>query len=295
MGRRGVIVLAMALFAAACSVNRGSDASCATPFEEPTTHRYATIDGVASELNSLDVYASPTAENCPVLVWVHGGAWQLGDKETRATTVKAEHFVSQGFVFVSVNYRLAANDNDVRWPDFGDDVAAAVSWIIENGHDIGADPAKASVIGHSSGAHLVSIVATNPDLLGANGHRRSDLTCIISLDSVSYDLTDEPRWETDIIELAFPTLEAKQDGSPTLEAVAHPVGADGPPFLVVTRGRPQRLESSRDLAEAIIDGGGRADVVDVSPYDHRQVNLQLGVADEAVITPVVDDFLRRCR
>ena len=268
--------------------------SCSDPVDERVTHRYAETDGIEPDVQSLDVYASPTAQDCPVLIWVHGGSWQAGDKRTAATRVKAEHFVNNGFVFVSVNYRLASAENTIRWPDFGNDVADAAAWVVDNADTIGGDPEQVSLIGHSSGAHLVSIVATNPDLLERSGHEPSDLACVVSLDSVTHDLTDEPPWETDIIDLSFPDDAAKVDGSPTLQALEVGDSSDAPAFLIVTRGRDARLDSAARLGDTINDTGGSAEVVDVSPYDHGEVSSQLGLPGEELVTPAVESFVQQC-
>jgi acetyl esterase/lipase len=260
----------------------------------PVEHRYVEHDDSDPALTSLDVYAADDAAGCPVLIWVHGGSWQAGEKDTRATQVKADHFVAQGWVFISVNYRLVAEDNDVRWPDFGEDVAAAVAWTIEHGDELGIDTAQLSLIGHSAGAHLVSTVGTNERLLDGYGAGIGDLRCVVSLDSASYDLTDPPPWGLETIELAFPTDGALVDASPTLQAEAGDPSL-GPAFLIVTRGRQERLDGSARLATALTTGGGEAIVVDVSPYDHRDVNRELGVVGETVLTPVVDEFLAGCR
>lgn len=287
-----IAAVAVAFGAAGWWLARGTPASCVTPVDGVETVRYVERDGTAPALTSLDIHASPDAEGCPVLIWVHGGSWQAGDKSSRLTRVKAEHFVAQGWVFVSVNYRLAAEDNDVRWPAFGDDVAAAVRWVRDDIRRFGGDPERISLIGHSSGAHLVSIVGTNEELLGRNGSTIDDVRCVVSLDSVTHDLTDPPPWEVDIIDLAFPDDEAMVDGSPTLQAPT--TSATPPAFLIVTRGRQERLDSSARLAETLRAAGGSADVADLTPYDHGEVSSELGVPGEQRVTPIVDRFLDTC-
>lgn len=289
------VVVAAAAATVGLVVSQSSPPSCTTPRGDAVdTVAYADRDGSDANLTSLDVYASPDAEACPVLIWVHGGSWQAGDKSTRLTRVKADHFIDNGWVFVSVNYRLAAEDNDIRWPAFGDDVAAAHRWVNDNIEDFGGDPERISLIGHSSGAHLVSIVGTNETLLQRQGLDQGlgAVRCVVSLDSVTQDLTDQPPWEVDIISLAFPTDEALVDGSPTLQAAnaTTPI----PDFLIVTRGRQERLDSSARLAAAINDAGGNAEVADLSPYDHSQVSTELGIDGEQMVTPAVDTFLGGC-
>lgn len=293
---RVVIAAVACLLAGACSSSEVTNApdstvpqvSCESSTPERTTHQYTEIDGVDSNLTSLDVWATPGAQGCPVVVWVHGGSWQAGDKSTRSTTVKAEHFVEAGFSFISVNYRLASETNDVRWPAFGDDVADAVAWIADNPELAQSDPEQVTLMGHSSGAHIVSILGAEPTRLSRAG--ASDVQCVISLDSVTQDLTDAPPWEVDIIELSFPDEVSKIDGSPTLQAT----GPEGPSVLIVTRGRNERLSSSARFADALTNAGRQAEVADVSPYDHGEVSTQIGVADEDVITPIVDNFVAGC-
>ena len=294
------LALATAVLAAACSSSVESVAAepvdCSAPFETRTTHQYRSLDndsGVEPNDVSLDVYASPHASGCPVVVWVHGGSWQAGDKSTTATRTKAAHFISSGHVFVSVNYRLAGEDNDVRWPVFGDDVAAATAWVLDNAEAIGGDTERVSLIGHSSGAHLVSIVGTNPSLIERHGRTTADIGCVVSLDSVTHDLTDPPPWETEIIDFGFPTEAALLDGSPTLQAEQHATAAS-PDYLIVTRGREERIASSERLAAALIANGATATVADLSPYDHSEVSSMLGIEGEEMVTPAVDSFFANC-
>ena len=291
-----VTAIAATVFGAAGVVSAfaGEPVACGGGERERTEFQYAQFDGVDPNLTSLDVHVTPGAEQCPVLVWVHGGSWQAGDKRSRATTVKADHYVNQGWTFVSVNYRLASEDNDVRWPDFGNDVADAISWTIDNALDIGGDPDRVSIIGHSSGAHLVSIVGTHPELLAEQGSGLGTVNCVVSLDSVTQDLTDPPPWEVDIIDLSFPTVEQQIDGSPTLQALDAAQPYVGPDVLIVTRGSDERIDSSERLAAAIEGSGGTAAVADVSPYDHGEVSTQLGVVGETLVTGPVDGFLNSC-
>ncbi len=269
--------------------------ACGGTVDQVDTIEYRSVDGVDPNLLSLDIHAPAAPSSCPVVVWVHGGAWQLGDKSTAATNVKAAHFVSQGYVFVSVNYRLVEESNDVRWPDFGNDAAAATAWVIDNAEDIGVDPERVALVGHSAGGHLVSILGTNPDLLAAAGSSRDDVACIVALDSVTHDLTDPPTFERDIVQAAFgDDIAVLSDGSPTLQATEHAGDGPVPDYLIVTRGRDVRLESAARLEASLLAAGASASVYDASPYTHRDVNVELGESGESNITPAVTEFLADC-
>ncbi|MFZ4519797.1 MAG: alpha/beta hydrolase [Microthrixaceae bacterium] len=270
------------------------DVSCTGPLEGPEVRRYDEAPGVRPDLLSMDVYRRPGATGCPVIVWVHGGGWRVGDKRGNAIDTKVAWAGRLGAVLVSVNYRLATPDNDVRWPAFGRDVAAAVDRVIDDAAEFGIDPSKVVLVGHSAGAQLVSIVGTNPTLLGATGRDRTAVRCVVSLDSAAYDLTTGLADDEDgIYATAFGQDPATlADASPTLQARTQP--GSMPSFLVVTRGVPRREVIARDFATAVREAGGSADVLDANPYTHEQVNTRLGVPGEQVVTPPVEAFLERC-
>lgn len=54
-----------------------------------------------------DVYLPASTSNAPIIVMIHGGAWTGGDKQANdVAEAKAGYFVSKGYIFVSLNYRL---------------------------------------------------------------------------------------------------------------------------------------------------------------------------------------------
>ena len=90
----------------------------------------------------LDVYASPSARNAPVVFWIHGGGWQVGDKSDVAE--KPRFFVEKGFVFVSVNYRLLPA---VEMINIFRDVAKSFRWVHDHIAEYGGDPRRVLVGG----------------------------------------------------------------------------------------------------------------------------------------------------
>jgi acetyl esterase/lipase len=267
---------------------------CVGPLGGPDTRRYRDdVGSAAPELVSVDVYRRPGATDCPVLVWVHGGGWRTGDKAGKSIETKVDFAGELGAVLVAVNYRLVTPDGEVRWPVMGQDVAAAVAWVIEHASELGVDPDRVALMGHSAGAHLVSIVATDPELLAAAGASREDVRCVVSLDSAAYEITPAEVRTTPLFAAAFgddpATLAA---ASPIVQAREHPTGL--PDVLVVTRGPPARVAEADEYAAAIRAGGAAAQLVDAGGYTHEQVNTQLGVPSESVVTPPTRDFLRSC-
>ncbi|MEV0439520.1 alpha/beta hydrolase [Streptomyces spectabilis] len=89
------------------------------------------------------------------VVWMHGGGWVMGDVDTEHPWASriAE---SSGEVVISVGYRLAPEH---PYPAALDDTYAVLSWAAEHAADLGVDPERIAVGGHSAGAGLAAAVA----------------------------------------------------------------------------------------------------------------------------------------
>lgn len=108
----------------------------------------------------LDLYLPTNAQQAPVLVMVHGGAWRIGDKGADAVVDnKVKRWLPRGFIFVSINYRLLPAAAPQQQAD---DVAHALAFVQQHASGWGGDPRKVILMGHSAGAHLVSLLAARP-------------------------------------------------------------------------------------------------------------------------------------
>jgi len=282
----------VATTATAAAETSGPDAGelCRDASTGPTTFVYADRPGVDPDLTSVDLYLPAGCGPVPVVMWVHGGGWRRGDKASGYVERKAAWAESLGAALVSVNYRLTTPDSGVRWPDHGEDVAAAVEWVQREGPTVGLDGTKITLVGHSAGAHLVAITATDPELLTGAGADAGAVECVVALD-FSFDLASAPA-QTLIVD-AFGT-------NPEIIAAASPnvqIDRNGPPtarFLVITRDGPRRVADAQSFVDLIGGAGGTAELVDANPYSHNQVSSQLGDPDDRLVTPPVSEFVRTC-
>ena len=112
---------------------------------------------------TLDVYF-PTVEvydKTPVVLFIHGGAWIAGRKESvnmnrfhgAFNTLRAN-----GYAIVSPEYTLAKKDQ-APFPACIEDAFAAVSWISENASDYNFDLENFTLFGESAGAHIAMMLA----------------------------------------------------------------------------------------------------------------------------------------
>jgi acetyl esterase/lipase len=143
---------------------------------------------------TLDVYSPPDAKNLPVVFWIHGGGWQTGDKSD--VKLKPQMFMDQGFVFVSVNYRLLPA---VDMLTLTRDVAKSCRWVEDHIAEYGGDPRRLLVGGHSAGAQLAALLCTDEKYLKDEGIPFDVLKACVPVDGDTYDVpaiieVAETRW-----------------------------------------------------------------------------------------------------
>jgi acetyl esterase/lipase len=141
----------------------------------------------AGEFHQLDVLVPKGQKDFPVVVLVHGGSWLFGDKSTFGWyTAVGEFLAEQGVGVVLPNYRLSPQ---VKHPEHVRDVARAVAWTKKNIAQYGGRPDQMILAGHSAGGHLVSLLATDPSYLEAEGLRQDDVKGVISISGL-YKIPD---------------------------------------------------------------------------------------------------------
>ncbi len=247
------------------------------------------VAGGDRRAQTLDVYAPAGARGAAVVVYVHGGGWSVGDKSQ--VGAKATYFNDLGYILVSVNYRLSPA---VSHPRHVEDVAAALAWVHRNIADHGGDPARIGLLGHSAGAHLVALVATNPRFLAAHGLDRSILRGVVPVDFGHYDVAElvevAPRFAN-----VFPRdADGLRDASPI-----HHVAPDGgiPDFLFLLAGSGRDASSKARRMEAMrstLEGAGiGAEIVEAPGKNHGSINQEIGLVDDAITKAVGRFFAAR--
>jgi len=201
----------------------------------------------------LDVYSpmgGREGEAHPVVVWVHGGGWRNGDKDNRSGTNLCKTWASAGVVMVNLNYRLTP---DVVHPAHVEDVAAGIAWVHKNIAKHSGDPKKIFLLGHSAGAHLVALVATNPEYLNVHGLvPNTALAGVMPIDTASYDLasTRTPAVRKMIHDAFGDDPKTLANASPLPQAK---INRDAcPPFIIaVVKQRPEAWQESVAFKEAL--------------------------------------------
>lgn len=119
----------------------------------------------------------------PMVVFVHGGSWESGNKDEYAFV--GQSLAQAGYVTAVINYRKAPEH---VYPDFVEDTAQAIAWSYKNAESLHADPQRLAVIGHSAGAFNVVAAVSNEDFLAPYGISPNDITAVIGIAGpYSYD------------------------------------------------------------------------------------------------------------
>ncbi|HGG05644.1 MAG TPA: alpha/beta hydrolase [Aliiroseovarius sp.] len=232
---------------------------------------------------AYDVYLPDAPNNAPVIVFVHGGAWAIGDKAHKNVwRDKHRHWGAKGFIFVSVNYRMVPVADPLEQAR---DVARAIAHIQANIGKLGGDAGKIAAMGHSAGAHLVSLLAADPKFAAEQGAAQWRGT--VSLDTAAYDIED-------IMTSSPSRLYRNAFGQdPALWRAASPMAqlstGTSPFFLVCSTQRRNSCKASRTFASALARKGGKSGILALNK-SHREINDDLGV--DRAYTAAVDAFLR---
>ena len=165
---RSMFLSAVAAMAALSSQGMAADGKPAKTYEVETFKDVSYYDGADRDRvkHNLDLYLPKGLKDYPVLFFVHGGAWSLGDKsDFGAYAAFGSAFAKLGIGVVVTNYRLSPK---IQHPEHVKDVARAFAWTTKNIAKRGGDKERIFVCGHSAGAHLVALLATDPAYLKAH-------------------------------------------------------------------------------------------------------------------------------
>jgi len=108
--------------------------------------------------NLLDVYyPENTAEAKDVLVFIHGGSWNSGKKETYWWLGK--NMANKNVVTVIINYSLSPES---QYEKMASDCVAALKWVKDSISWYGGRADRIFVMGHSAGGHLAALINNDP-------------------------------------------------------------------------------------------------------------------------------------
>lgn len=260
---------------------------------------YCTMDGNALK---LDVYypAQYSAEPWPAVIYVHGGAWQKGDKSEGTGFRAVAGLQSSGFLVVSINYRLAPQ---YIFPAQIQDVKCAVRYLRAHAEQYHLDSEMIGVWGGSAGGHLSALLGTSDGTsgwdVGEYLDQSSRVQAVVDMFGPA-NLTVE--FDTSNFQTAIAVFDAISQDDPKL-AAASPVtyiDSGDPPFLILHGDQDLMvpLEQSQILYQKLQDVGVEAQLVVVHGAGHGFVKEGAQPISPSLIEinqQIIDYFVRQLK
>lgn len=243
-------------------------------------------------LQVMDFWAPAGAKNAPLVLYVHGGGWKRGSKDTAMGNALPGHLRDQGYAFASINYRLVPAATVEQQAS---DVAQALAYLLARADKLNIDRSKVVITGHSAGAHLVALVGTDEQYLRKAGLSFADIDGVMPNDGAAYDVPKQMeqagRMMADTYKQAFGTDPARQKAlSPTYHAAA----PNAPRFLLLHVQRKDGVAQAQELGAALKKAGVNVEYGSfpgTGLQGHAEINRKLGEPDYPA-TPVMDAWLK---
>lgn len=210
-------------------------------------------------MQALDIYRPVAPKDAPVVLFFYGGRWQGGRRADYAFVGDA--LAAQGVLAVVADYRQFPQ---VRFPAFVHDAAAATAWVQAHAREFGGDPTRLFLAGHSAGAHLAALLATDARYLAQVGMQPRDLRGVIGI-AGPYDFL--PLTDTDL-----QTLFGPEPQWPESQPVNF-VDGDEPPMLLL-HGSDDKLvwpRNSRRFSARLRDAGSDVTYLEYPGLGHIRI------------------------
>ncbi len=205
---------------------------------------------------TLNIFSPKKSVNntYPVLIFVHGGSWNSGKKETY--NLMGRNFSRKDIVTVIPDYTLSPNAN---YDQMAEEITQAIRWVQKNITDFGGNQNNIFLTGHSAGGHLVALVATNPKYLKdeemVDGVILNDAA---ALDMFNYLTENPPTERLDYITTWTVNPENWKDASPI-----YFLGEDTPPFKIYmgTKTYPSIINGNREFLQELKKYQPQAEII----------------------------------
>ncbi len=207
----------------------------------------------------LDIYLPQNSDlSLPLktIVFFYGGSWDSGSKADYKFV--AEALTSAGYIVIIPDYRLYP---EVVFPEFVDDGAKAVTWVLEHISEYGGDDQQVFLAGHSAGAHIAALLSLDPSYLAKYGYLPTDITGMIGL-AGPYDF------------LPLQSKRLKQIFGPAPQRwQSQPINfvtGNNPPMLLMVGHKDRTVlpKNSINLAAEIKRKNGPVELVEFDNLDH---------------------------
>jgi acetyl esterase/lipase len=227
----------------------------------------------------MDLYLPKrVSESAPAVLFFYGGAFISGHR--REYRFVGQALASQGIITAIADYGLFP---DHRFPDFVEDGAKAAAFLHKKLPDYGGDPQRLFTAGHSAGAYIAVMLASNPDYLRAAG---CDLTCLAGAIGIAGPY--------DFLPITNPTRIEIFGGPDRVETQPiHFVDGARPPMLLLTGDRDVNIvpRNTENMAARMREHGNDVEAIVYPGIEHFRIILALAPLFRRMI-PIRADIAR---
>ena len=211
-------IFSASLLLSACSQAKFTAVNAPTYFDG--VKRVASVPYGEDNIQTLDIYSPEVAQSSflPVVFFLHGGRWTDGNKDQYKFV--GSRLAKAGFVVVVPNYRKYPV---VKFPAMMRDPASALAWTHDHIRGYGGDAAALHVMGHSSGAHMGSLLSVDDRYLAAHDKTPQIIKSFVGLAGPYHFEPEEP----DLIDMFGPPENYPQMQVGTF------ISADAPPMYLL--------------------------------------------------------------
>lgn len=208
-----------------------------------TTHRDIAYVANGHVLQKLDLFVPAGDGPFPLIIWIHGGAFRMGDKSGIPFDPPPLDYLAQGYAVASLNYRLSQH---ALFPAQIEDCKAGVRWLRAHAAQYRLDSERFGAWGPSAGGHLVTMLgvagAVKAFEVGDHLDVSSRVQCVVDYfgptdflqmdaqrlpDGMMHDPADSPESE-----LVGGAIQDHKDAVQRVNPITY-VTPDAPAFLVV--------------------------------------------------------------
>lgn len=229
---------------------------------------------------TLDLNPVSGNTKAPLVLFIHGGGWSAGNKRSGAEG-KAEFYNNLGYAFTSINYRLVPQ---VKPGQQAEDIAMAIAYLRKNATSLGFDADKIVIMGHSAGAHLAALTASDTHYLSGAGVPLAAIRGAILLDGAGYDVGKQMQSPNNKLQQiyvdAFSTDPATQKALSPVTYVGAPNVANW--LILHVESRKDSGLQSVELSTGLSKNGVGTRVIPVPRSTHMSVNADAGKAGSFV-------------
>lgn len=225
-------------------------------------------------MQSMDIYPPEQKGSgpAPVVVYLHGGGWVMGDKSIGPGTLMILDLVKRGYLVAAVNYRLAPLN---VWPAQLDDARSAFDYLISHAKELGLDPRRIGFMGMSAGGHLAALLA-----LDGRGRAVVQMYAPTDLMAPEFGGGKNPFLNKVFgVQSASSPILGAADGDKVLPSVRrdlaeaspiHKVRKDAPPFLIIhgINDTVVPFSQSQRFYDALVKAGAPARLLPVQNAGH---------------------------